>query len=397
MGKPTSPAVAVIVAAAGNSSRMGSGIDKQMVKIGGKPVLWHTIRALAAVPEVKRIFVTVSPNNEAQVTDLLETALTDVPWQVLRGGAERQQSVLNALRKVDSSLDIVLVHDGARPFPERDSIDAVIAAAVYFGAATVAVPAKDTIKVADEVECVAQTLDRSVLWQIQTPQAFRRELLVGAHERAAAEGKKATDDAALIEWTGGTVKLVRGSYFNMKVTTPEDLVLAEAVASKRGAAGMQRAGIGYDVHRFIAGRPLMLGGVEVPHPYGLEGHSDADVLLHAIADALLGAAGLGDIGRHFPDTDLRYKGISSLILLDQVRAKLNEAGYHPTNVDAVVQAETPKLAPFIAAMNEKIAAVLKISADRVNVKATTTEKLGFVGRQEGIAAEAVALIVSLPA
>ena len=158
-----------------------------------------------------------------------------------------------------------------------------------------------------------------------------------------------------------------------------------------------KVGFGFDVHQLVEGRELWLGGILLEHEKGLLGHSDADVLLHAIADALLGAAGLGDIGRHFPDTDLRYKGISSLILLDQVRAKLNEAGYHPTNVDAVVQAETPKLAPFIAAMNEKIAAVLKISADRVNVKATTTEKLGFVGRQEGIAAEAVALIVSLPA
>ena len=389
------PTVAVIIAAAGNSTRMGAGVDKQFVCIGGKPVLWHALTAFAAVPEVKQILVTVSPQNHAQVDTLLKDTLTDIHCQTVLGGAERQQSVLHALRQVDPSIDIVLVHDGARPFVEQKVIEESIDAAVRYGAATVAVPAKDTVKVADAGECVVQTLDRSALWQVQTPQAFRRDCLLRAHEQAEAAGKSVTDDAALIEWTGGVVKLVRGSYFNIKVTTPEDLILAEAVAAKRSVGVIQRVGIGYDVHRFIAGRRLMLGGVEVPHKKGLEGHSDADVLLHAIADALLGAAGLGDIGRHFPDTDLQYKGISSLILLGEVRNKLTDAGFTAYNIDAVVQAEVPKLAPFIARMNETIAETLGIETGKVNIKATTTEKLGFVGRSEGIAAEAVAMVGSM--
>ena len=265
-------------------------------------------------------------------------------------------------------------------------------AAAETGAAVVAVPVKDTIKLADAAGGVKQTLDRSSLWQVQTPQTFRRELLLKAHEQAAAAGVVATDDAALVEWAGGSVSLVRGTYYNFKVTTPEDLVLAEAVAAERSGRRMQRVGFGYDVHQFVAGRPLMLGGVEVQHDRGLEGHSDADVLLHAISDALLGAAGLGDIGKHFPDTDPRYKGISSLLLLREVCRKLKEAGYTAQNLDAVIAAQEPKLAPYIARMNETIAAALDIPVTQVNVKATTTEHLGFVGRKEGIAAQAVVMI-----
>ena len=388
----TKPTVAVIIAAAGNSARMGAGVDKQFVLLDGKPVLRHTLTIFNALPDVRQILVTVSPNNQAKVAELLQETVKHIPWRIVPGGVERQHSVLNALRQTDETIDIILVHDGARPFVEKETIVQSIDAANRFGAAVVAVPSKDTVKEADSDGCVVKTLDRSVLWQIQTPQAFRRELLVRAHEKAAACGMLATDDAALIEWTGGKVKIVRGSYYNFKVTTPEDLPLAEAVAAKRRGGGMQRVGIGYDVHRFIAGRPLMLGGVEVPYEKGLDGHSDADVLVHAIADALLGAAGLGDIGRHFPDTDPQYRGISSLILLAAVREKLSAAGYAVQNVDAVVQAETPKLAPFIGEMNEKIAGILDVAVDRVNVKATTTEKLGFVGRKEGIAAEAVAMV-----
>jgi len=318
--------VAVIIAAAGNSARMGSGVDKQFVLLAGKPVLWHTLKAFCTVPEVRQVLVTVSPHNQEQVAELLKTTVKDIPWQLVIGGAQRQHSVLNALRQIGETVDIVMVHDGARPFVGRDEIVQSIVAANEFGAAVVAVPAKDTIKVGDSGGCVVKTLERSVLWQIQTPQTFQRELLVQAHEQAAMEGFLATDDAALIERAGGIVKLVRGSYYNFKVTTPEDVLLAEAVASKRGSDGMQRVGIGYDVHRFVEGRPLILGGVDIPYEKGLEGHSDADVLVHSIADALLGAAGLGDIGRHFPDTDPQYKGISSLILLREVRDKLSAAG-----------------------------------------------------------------------
>ena len=383
---------AVIIAAAGSSSRMGTGVDKQFVILAGKPVLWHTINVFKQLPQIHQILVTVSPGNAERVAALLQQTLADIPWQIVPGGAERQDSVRNALQLVSPSVALVLVHDGARPFVEPECVLKSMQAAAETGAAVVAVPVKDTIKLADAAGGVKQTLDRSSLWQVQTPQTFRRELLLKAHEQAAAAGVVATDDAALVEWAGGSVSLVRGTYYNFKVTTPEDLVLAEAVAAERSGRQMQRVGFGYDVHQFVAGRPLMLGGVEVPHDRGLEGHSDADVLLHAISDALLGAAGLGDIGKHFPDTDPRYKGISSLLLLREVCRKLKEAGYTAQNLDAVIAAQEPKLAPYIARMNETIAAALDIPVTQVNVKATTTEHLGFVGRKEGIAAQAVVMI-----
>ena len=387
-----SPTVAVIIAAAGNSTRMGDGIDKQFVLIAGRPLLWHSIQLFNSLPGLSRMLVTVSQSNEERVASLLRETVHNVQWQVVRGGSERQHSVRNAICLVDEASDLLLVHDGARPFVTMETVRQSIAAAVEHGAAAVAVPVKDTIKRADASAVVQETLDRSNLWQIQTPQVFRREVLLRAHERAASAGVLATDDAALVEWAGGRVKLVHGSYLNFKVTTPEDVSLAKAVAAGGSTQSMQRVGIGYDVHRFVAGRPLMLGGVSVPHSFGLEGHSDADVLLHAISDALLGAASLGDIGRHFPDNDPRYKGISSLVLLREVRDKVAESGYCIHNVDAVIEAQEPKMAPFIGQMNTLIAETLGVQINQVNIKATTTEKLGFVGRQEGIAAQAVVMV-----
>jgi len=388
----TSPTVAVIIAAAGNSTRMGAGIDKQFVLVAGRPLLWHSVQRFNSMPGVTQLLVTVSKSNEDRVVELLRETVQRIPWKVVQGGTERQYSIRNAVLLTDEEADLVLVHDGARPFVELETVQQSIRVATEFGAAAVAVPVKDTIKMADAEAIVLKTLDRSMLWQIQTPQVFRREVLVKAHEQAAAAGVLATDDAALVELTGGSVRLVRGSYFNFKVTTPEDVLMAEAVAAGGRMQSMQRVGIGYDVHRFVEGRPLMLGGVPVSYPLGLEGHSDADVLLHAISDALLGAAGLGDIGRHFPDTDSRYKGVSSLILLREVRDKLKEAGFAAHNVDAVIEAQEPKLASYIDQMNTRIAETLCIEVAQVNVKATTTEKLGFVGRKEGIAAQAVVMI-----
>lgn len=383
---------ALIIAAAGSSSRMGAGVDKQFALLAGKPVLWNTINVFTQLPQIRQILVTVSPGNADRVSALLQQTVVDIPWQIVAGGAERQDSVRNALAMVFPSVELVMVHDGARPFAEPAYVLQSMRMAAEVGAAVVAAPVKDTIKRSDAGGNVELTLDRSCLWQVQTPQTFRRDLLLAAHARAAAAGVTATDDAALVEWAGGSVSLVRGSYFNFKVTTPEDLVLAEAVAAERRGRRMPRVGFGYDVHQFVAGRPLMLGGVEVPYDRGLEGHSDADVLLHAISDALLGAAGLGDIGKHFPDTDPRYKGISSLLLLREVCRKLDETGYRTQNIDAVIAAQEPKLAPYIGAMNTAIAEAVGIAVSQVNVKATTTERLGFVGRKEGIAAQAVVMI-----
>jgi 2-C-methyl-D-erythritol 4-phosphate cytidylyltransferase/2-C-methyl-D-erythritol 2,4-cyclodiphosphate synthase len=224
-------------------------------------------------------------------------------------------------------------------------------------------------------------------------------LLRKAHSQAAQDNFLGTDDAVLVERLGIPVKIVQGNYQNIKITTPEDLIVAGALlntpdnldptAEDGGQSRVGRMGIGYDVHRLVEGRKLIIGGVEIPYPQGLEGHSDADVLLHAIKDAMLGAAGLGDIGRHFPDSDVQYKGISSLVLLTKVRDLISQQGWQVNNVDAIVIAEKPKLAPFIALMNHTIAAALGVETDRVNIKATTTEGLGFTGRREGIASQAI--------
>lgn len=383
---------AVVIAAAGSSSRMGEGIDKQFVLLNGFPVLGRTINCFRHLPQIRQILITVSAANFHRVTDFIQTMRLEVPWQIVIGGAERQQSVYNALQELEPEIELVLVHDGARPFVSAETIRETMESAMEHGAAILAVPVKDTIKSAGTDGRVDKTLERSCLWQIQTPQAFRRDLLLAAHAKAAGAGYLATDDASLVEWIGAEVRIVKGSYYNFKITTPEDLLLAQAVAEEKGMLFMQRVGLGYDVHQLVAERPLILGGVEVPYEKGLAGHSDADVLLHAIADALLGAAGMGDIGQHFPDSDPKYKGISSQILLQEVAQKIKAAGWRTSNVDAVVAAQEPKLASFIPQMNRTIAALLAIESDRVNVKATTTEKLGFVGRKEGIAAQAVVLI-----
>src|SRR5690606_38041650 len=290
------------------------------------------------------------------------------------------------------------------------------------GAATAAVPLKDTVKQVRD-GWVQATPERASLRAVQTPQAFRRDILVEAHARARAEGWRATDDAALVERLGHRVAIVPGAYDNLKITTAEDLLLAETllwarvrtVAAPGGQQGRgpfappetgppagappsgedlpMRVGFGYDVHRFAAGRPLVLGGVEIPAEEGLAGHSDADVLLHAIMDALLGAAGLGDIGRLFPATDPAYAGASSLGLLEEVGRRVRAAGFRVGNVDATVVLERPRLAPHVPAMQVRIAAALDVPPERINIKATTSEGLGFVGAGQGAVAFATATLL----
>jgi 2-C-methyl-D-erythritol 4-phosphate cytidylyltransferase/2-C-methyl-D-erythritol 2,4-cyclodiphosphate synthase len=384
--------VTAVVAAAGSGRRMGREVNKVFLPLAGRPILGRSAAAVASCQEVDRLVVVVAPGEEERAAEILTSLALAKPWRVVTGGAERQHSVANALAAVPADADIILIHDGARPLVDAATVGAAIAAAREHGAAGVAVPVKDTIKTVDEAGCIAATPDRRTLWAIQTPQVFAASLLREAYAAAAADGVLATDDAALVERLGHKVRIVPGSYRNLKITTPEDMVMAHALLESEAEKKMRRIGIGYDVHRLVAGRPLIVGGVDIPWEKGLEGHSDADVLLHAIKDALLGAAALGDIGRHFPDTDPAYKGASSLKLLAAVGEKLAAAGWRAANIDAVVIAEKPKLAPHIPAMNANIAAALGIAAGQVNVKATTTEGLGFTGRREGIAAQAVAAI-----
>lgn len=386
--------IVAIIAAAGAGKRMGSDRNKVFLHLGGKPILCRSCLALAACGEVDELIIAASPDEVDEIASIVKENPPGLPWQVIAGGKERQYSIANALMVVPPQAEFILVHDAARPLVQPEEVKKVIVAAREYHAAGIAVPVKDTIKEIDDLQFAVATPPRDLLWAIQTPQGFNASLLRRAYREAEADGFLGTDDASLIERLGIKVKLVHGHYSNIKITTPSDLAIGEALLRGRKGKGEEsmRIGIGYDVHRLVRGRKLILGGIEIAHPLGLEGHSDADVLLHAIKDALLGAAALGDIGRHFPDTDNQYKGASSLVLLKKVRHLLAEKGYEAYNIDATIIAEKPKLAPYIEQMNQNIALALGISCHQVNVKATTTERLGFTGRGEGIAAQAAVTI-----
>jgi 2-C-methyl-D-erythritol 4-phosphate cytidylyltransferase/2-C-methyl-D-erythritol 2,4-cyclodiphosphate synthase len=380
--------IAVIIAAAGSGNRMGSGIPKQYMEILGKPVLTRSVEAFENNASTDEIYLVVNQDFTDFCRELYlgERSGMGKVKGIVPGGAQRQDSVYAALSTIPEDVDFVLVHDGARPFVTEETIEALIEGTVKHGAAVAAVPVKDTIKSAED-GIFSETLDRSRLYSIQTPQGFGRKLLKQAYERAFSENFYGTDDAVLVEKMGEKVYLVKGDYHNIKITTKEDIILGEAILGEE-----TRIGTGYDVHRLTEGRKLILGGVEIPFDKGLLGHSDADVLIHAIMDALLGAAALGDIGRHFPDNDESYRGISSLLLLKRVGGLLTESGCRIGNIDAVVIAQRPKIAPYIGEMTARIAETLDIEENRINIKGTTTEKLGFCGREEGIAAQASVLI-----
>ena len=379
---------ALIVVAAGQGQRFGSP-DKILAEIDGVPALSILLDAVRTLPALAAVVVVTSERCYDRVLGLVP----DPAWQVVLGGARRQDSVAAGLAAVGDA-GIVVVHDGARPFAAASLFTAVVQAVVDGAdAAIAAVPLTDTLKrVADGR--VVETLDRSAFALAQTPQAFRRAALATALETAAARGSTVTDEASLVERLGGTVVVVPSAASNLKLTNPEDLAVAQAIARARDAARQPivRTGIGYDVHRLVPGRRLLLGGIEIPFDRGLDGHSDADALLHAIADALLGAAALGDIGAHFPPTDPAFKDADSLVLLTAVGGLLTTAGYVVVNVDATVIAEAPRIMTYVDRMRGSIAAALSIEMDRVGVKATTNEGMGFPGRGEGIAALAVATI-----
>lgn len=315
------------------------------------------------------------------------------PVQYVAGGETRQQSVLAGLRALDAGQnDIVLVHDGARPLVSSDIIDRCIADVVEHGCAIAAIPITDTIKASDPHAFVEDTRDRTGLWAAQTPQGARYGLLIDALETAEHAGFSGTDEASALEMYGhNRVKLVLGSRENIKITTQDDLKFAERIFMKP-ARDTIRVGTGYDIHRFSPDRKLVLGGVEIPSERGLLGHSDADVVLHAICDALLGAAALPDIGHLFPNNDPKYAGISSLKLLTEVCERLSTAGYAVGNVDCCVIAEQPKISIYAQEMRKNIASALGTTVDRISIKATTNEGLGSLGAGEGIACHATAAI-----
>lgn len=380
-----------VVVAAGKSTRMEGGTSKVLEDLGGKPVLLYSFMTLAQSPWVGELCVVCREEDLDQVRALL-VGKTRKPVAVVPGGQERQDSVLQGVEALSPELPYLLIHDGARPFVAPEMVEAVCKDAVAYGAATAAVPSKDTCKLSNGQGFVESTPPRERLMAIQTPQAFEREMYLYALRKAQSAGVSYTDDCQLIEAAGGRVRLTLGDYKNIKLTTPEDRVTARAYLGEQKEEKTMRIGSGYDVHRLVEGRKLILGGVDVPYERGLLGHSDADVLAHAITDALLGAAALGDIGKLFPDNDPQYEGADSLALLGRVCALLGEKGYSIGNIDATVIAQRPKLAPHIPQMRENLAKACGIALPQVSVKATTEEGLGFTGSGDGIAASAVCLL-----
>jgi 2-C-methyl-D-erythritol 4-phosphate cytidylyltransferase / 2-C-methyl-D-erythritol 2,4-cyclodiphosphate synthase len=379
--------VSAILAAGGRGLRLGHSQPKQLLEIAGRPILERSVSLLQEHPDVREVIVALP---EELVEDPPAYLLnSSKPLRVVKGGLRRQDSVAAAFRLVSDRADVVVVHDAARPFATGGLLAKTIAAAAESGAALAALEARDTVKkVTDGV--VSATLDRQTIFLAQTPQAFRRDVL---RDALAIDGD-ATDEAALAERAGHPVRIVEGEASNIKVTTPEDLVIAEAIGrgGKPGRTG--RAGMGYDLHRFVEGRPLILGGVTIPFDRGLAGHSDADAVCHAVTDAILGAAGAGDIGRHFSDTDPRWKGASSVDLLRRAVEMVHAEGLAVGNVDATVILEKPKLAPYVDQMRANLAMALGVSIDRVSIKGKTNEGLGEIGRGEAIAVHAIALVRS---
>lgn len=384
-----SSSVCALIVAAGSSSRMG--FDKILFDLCGKPVLRWCLEAFETCADVDGYVVVV--NDAAALEPLIHTWDAQKCLAVVKGGPTRTESVYQGICALPEDCDIVAVHDGARCFVTHDIIRRTVNSARERGSGVAGIACKDTIKRVDGEGGVLETPDRAGLRQIQTPQAFRFDLIRDAYRAAHHRHIQATDDAALLEMAGTNVFVVEGSPENIKLTSPEDIPVGREILRRRtGGEQMQRIGTGYDVHRLVPGRKLILGGVEIPHPTGLLGHSDADVLTHAVMDALLGAAALGDIGRLFPDTDAQYAGADSLLLLKKVAEYLAQNRYSIHNVDATIVAQRPKLAPYIQDMRQRLARSMGVVADAVSIKATTTEKLGFQGAEEGISAQAVALI-----
>ena len=368
--------VIALIVAAGRGKRLGSSLPKQFLKVRGRTILEMSVEAFEQNKYVDEIFVAANADY-CELTEKLCRGFSKLK-KIVAGGAERQDSVRAALDCLRGENGIVLVHDAARPFVSEAVINAVIEGTADFDAAIPTVPAKDTIRQVDGTG--SRTLQRETLACVQTPQGFRISLLKHAFEKAQAEGFLGTDDASLVERMGINISMVQGEDANRKITTREDLETE------------MRIGTGYDVHRLVEGRPLVLCGEQIPYEKGLLGHSDADVALHALMDAMLGAAGLGDIGKHFPDTDERYRGISSMKLLQKTAELLREAGYFLGNADITIIAQRPKIAGYIPKMRDNIAEIMNCDENKINIKGTTTEKLGFVGREEGIASEAVCIL-----
>ena len=386
--------VAAIIAAGGRGLRLGADQPKQFLDIGGRSILEMSMAALVSSDRINEIVVALPADHLDAQSKALKSAFKGVSF--VAGGERRQDSVANAFAKTSSKADVILIHDAARPFVTQDVIARAIDGAKNYGAVVVAMPAKDTVKQTgkanpDGSRLIRGTIPREDVYLAQTPQAFRRDIL----SRALTEGAAvdATDEAMLVERLGVPVHVVEGDERNVKITTQEDLDKAR-VEGDRDRQTIMRIGTGYDLHTLIAGRPLILAGVRIDFDRGLSGHSDADIVCHAVTDAVLGAAAAGDIGQLFPDTDAKWKDADSIMMLKGAIAAVQQQGYRVSNVDVTVIAQQPKLLPYLDAMRANLAAALEVDPSAVSVKAKTNEGVDSIGRGESMACHAVALVTA---
>lgn len=378
--------VAALIVAAGRGSRAGPGAPKQYRLLGGVPVLRRTLAAFAEHAEISSILTIIHPDDEAAYGEASAGASKLLP--AAHGGATRQASVLAGLEALaaQDTPDLVLIHDGARPFVSARLISDCIAALNRHEGALAALAMTDTVRRGQD-GMAGETIPRDGLWRAQTPQAFRFNAILAAHRQAA--GADYTDDVTVAAAAGMEVALVEGDEDNFKITNAADIDRAERMLMQ---GGEMRTGMGYDVHRFGPGDHVWLCGVQIPHEAALVGHSDADAGLHALTDAILGALGAGDIGQHFPPSDPQWKGVASDMFLAHAAGLASKAGATISNVDVTLILESPKISPHTEKMRERISDILGIAKERVSIKATTTEKLGFTGRREGVAAQAIATL-----
>jgi len=395
--------IGVVIAAGGTGTRMSSSLPKQFLKLAGKPILLHTVERFISLENVVQIIIALPSRHIAAARSMLRRKAWRVAVRCVRGGASRQESVRRGVASIRPQIDLILVHDAVRPLCDLPTMQRVVSAAWELGGAVPALPATETIQRVSSRGRILVSPPRNELYALQTPQGFHARILKSSLERAHLEGFAGTDESSIIRWAGYPVGIVMGSPHNIKITRPIDMEIAELLmrgekagssAPDSGRAGKSsiRIGHGIDYHRLVAGRRLILGGVEIPFEKGLEGHSDADVLLHAICDALLGAAALGDIGRHFPDTDSSNRNCSSLEFLRSIRGKVDAAGWKIVNIDATLLAQRPRLSPYMETMKKNIARSIGLPAAEINIKATTTEGMNAEGHGEGISAQAVALL-----
>lgn len=382
----------VIVVAGGRGERLGGALPKQLRTLGGRTLLELSISPFDAIDAIREVVVVLPASLMSSPPECLNRVRADV--RVVAGGDRRQDSVALGFDAVAPSADVIMIHDAARPFCPTELVQRVLDAARESGAAIAAVAAQDTVKEAEVesgIDVVVKTVPRERIFLAQTPQAFTYPILRDAVELGRA-GATGTDEAALAEQAGHRVRLVEGDRRNMKITTEADLAMAEAMTSRSDPPAQTRIGLGYDLHRLVEGRSLVLAGVTIPGDRGLLGHSDADAVCHAVTDAILGAANAGDIGQHFPDDEARWKDASSIDLLGRATELIRSRGFGVGNVDVVVIADWPKIRDHAEAMRGQLAQALGISPDFVSIKGKTSEGVGPVGRGEAIAVHAVALI-----